>query len=365
MDRTLISTFRNKVNEEYIVLHMYRENQGKNKWSIICSAMDWIEVVIESIDLKNVSKGNDNMSSITVMTFITCIDVLWEGIQQLHRVFFNTTKIPFSEENTVFRHKLFDTTDNKYFKTIRACYASHPVNLDDCFGENGESEQRYASWSGGGFGHGDFSVILYSNQMSKDDIFMDIYFEELLAFAKQRYEYLYNIMEEIKNQTEAYFKKWRSKEIKRVTAPLDQIEILIEESKARLDDDYYNHELEKLRILFATSITNHANNKAVSKYRFCLQSEINEIYKNLQEMNFVELNTAKLLKADCPYKYHYNYSKLCDVVYGSGHPEIIDVHKFDQLLTGIIDLSGFSSYTELYVLINTGLFLYNGILSNA
>lgn len=356
MDKEVIKLFRKKINEEYIVLHMYRENQGKNKWSIICSAMDWIEVVVDSIDLKNVSTGNDNISSVSVMTFISCIDILWEGIQQLHRVFFNTPKIPYSEENTVFRNKLFETTDNDYFKTIRACFASHPVNLNDYFGGNEQSEQRYASWSGGGFGRGDFSVILYSNQMSKDNIFMDIYFEELLAFAQQRYEYLYVIMEENDKQTEAYFEKWRKKEIGRVNEPLAQIEILIIESKARLDNTYYNCELEKLRILFATPITNPDNIRAVAEYRSRLQSIIDEIFTNLQDMNFVELVTEESLSPDCPNEYHYCYSKLCDTVFGAGYPRMIDVHKFEQLLSGIIDLSEYSSYTELYVLINTGLF---------
>ncbi len=67
------------------------------------------------------------------MTFIVCIDVLWEAIQQLHRVLLNTENIPFVNEKSVFQHKKFETTDNKYFKTIRACFATHPVNLKDDF----------------------------------------------------------------------------------------------------------------------------------------------------------------------------------------------------------------------------------------
>lgn len=49
------------------------------------------------------------------MTFIVCIDVLWEAIQQLHRVLLNTENIPFVNEKSVFQHKKFETTDNKYF----------------------------------------------------------------------------------------------------------------------------------------------------------------------------------------------------------------------------------------------------------
>ena len=44
--------------------------------------MDWISVVVDEIDVKKLSYKNDNDSSIRVMTFIVCIDVLWEAIQR-------------------------------------------------------------------------------------------------------------------------------------------------------------------------------------------------------------------------------------------------------------------------------------------
>lgn len=174
------------------------------------------------------------------MTFIVCIDVLWEAIQQLHRVLLNTENIPFVNEKSVFQHKKFETTDNKYFKTIRACFATHPVNLKDDFSGEKKVEQRYASWSGGGFGKGDFSVILYSNQPDKNPEFLDIYFSELLRFAEQRYAYLSNLMDEIDRQTVDYCNEWKNKRIRRVNSVVEQIEILIHESKVRLDNDYYN-----------------------------------------------------------------------------------------------------------------------------
>ena len=135
MDSKLIDLFREKVNNNGadLILHRYRNNNGKNQWSIICSAMDWISVVVGEIDVRKLSKKNNNDSSIRVMTFIVCIDVLWEAIQQLHRVLLNTENIPFVNEKSIFQHKKFETTDNKYFKTIRACFATHPVNLKDDF----------------------------------------------------------------------------------------------------------------------------------------------------------------------------------------------------------------------------------------
>ena len=34
--------FRDKVNENDLVYHIYRNRDGKDQWSIICSAMDWM-----------------------------------------------------------------------------------------------------------------------------------------------------------------------------------------------------------------------------------------------------------------------------------------------------------------------------------
>lgn len=287
MDSKLIDLFREKVNNNGadLILHRYRNNNGKNQWSIICSAMDWISVVVGEIDVRKLSKKNNNDSSIRVMTFIVCIDVLWEAIQQLHRVLLNTENIPFVNEKSVFQHKKFETTDNKYFKTIRACFATHPVNLKDDFSGEKKVEQRYAGWSGGGFGKGDFSVILYSNQPDKNPEFLDIYFSELLRFAEQRYAYLSNLMDEIDRQTVDYCNEWKNKRIRRVNSVVEQIEILIHESKVRLDNDYYNFALEELRLIYTVEIHSMQNKKLVEKYRIALIEKVNEIFALLQDMS--------------------------------------------------------------------------------
>ena len=216
MDRDIIKRFRDKVNEHDLVLQMYRNYKGKNCWNIICSAMDWIDVVVEAIDTKNLSNKNDNNSSIKVMTFITCIGVMWEAVQQLQRVFFDTNAIPFAKNAEIFQHKLFDASDNDYFQTIRACFAAHQINLNDYFTGGKQKERRYASWSGGGFGNGDFSVILYSNQPDEEALFLDIYFDELIRFAEQRYRYLNTIAEEIERQVNQYLDSWKNKKIQQM-----------------------------------------------------------------------------------------------------------------------------------------------------
>jgi hypothetical protein len=333
MDRALINEFREKVNDQDIVLKKYHNRNGKDLWNIICSAMDWIDVVVDSIDITNLSRKNDNESSIKVMTFITCIDLLWEAIQQLHRVFFHTNKIPFANDSSTFKIKLFSATDNDYFKTLRACFAAHPINLNDRFGGDGKDERRYASWSGGGFGEGDFSVILNSSQPDKNFLFLDIYFDELLTFAKLRYNYLRTIMKKIDTQVEHYFDSWRKQNITRGTSPTEQIDILINENKQRLDNDHYNYELEKLRIIFNASINNSKNLKLVDHYRTTLSDKIEEIFTNLQQMIISEIQS---LDDSCPSNCQYAFSKLSDAVYGAGYHAYIDKHEYESSIGTVV-----------------------------
>lgn len=355
MERTLINEFREKVNEQQLVFKMYHNRHGKNQWGIICSAMDWIAVVVDSIETDNLTSGNSNESSIKVMTFVMCIDVLWEAIQQLHRVFFSTKEVPFAKDNSTFKHKLFAATDNHYFKTIRACFAVHPINLSDNFSGDG-LEQRYASWSGDGLGVGDFYVILYSNNPDKEAVFLHIYFNELLTFANDRYNHLRTIMKEIDKQVEQYFELWRSRKITRVSGAVEQIEILINEAKQRLDNGYYNHELEKLKTIFTTSITSSKNHELVDRYRIALSDKIESLFTCLQQMNTSELKSVDdACSSDC----QFAFSKLSEVVFSNGNPAFITIEKFQEHLSGIVDFSDFETWQELYVIIRAGFFTMN------
>ena len=143
LDLNQIETFRKKVNENWAVYHIYRNYKGKDLWGVICSAMDWITVGVSGIDLSSLSAENSNDASKKMMLFLSCIDVMWEGISQLYRVFYESKNIPMSDDHTVFNQK---KTDNDYFKDIRAIFMAHPVNLRDIYGK---SDKWFSSWSGG------------------------------------------------------------------------------------------------------------------------------------------------------------------------------------------------------------------------
>lgn len=349
MNNELLHEFRNKVNEGDMILHIFRNKNNRNQWSILCSAMDWIEVALEGIDISLLSRENDNRSSIKMITFISCIDILWESIQQIHRVLLNTRRIPFNDDKSIFNQEV---SDNIYFKTIRACFAAHPVNLQDVFPDDDDNERWFASWSGGTFSRQDFSVILYSNNPNKDSRFFDIQFSKLFKFAEKRYLYLKELMRQIDAIVLSYNEEQKKIPIGRGDDVLERIRLLIEENKRRLDNDYYDYELRKIQIIFENDCFKDPQNKAiVDKYKAALLPELDEIQSNLQNMIQDELHTK--IDAKYPYEYHYAFSKLSDSVWGDGYAyQMIDwiVERLNQCVGQIVHIDAAMTLEEIYVL---------------
>lgn len=349
MNNELLLEFRDKVNEGGIMLHIFRNKDNRNQWSILCSAMDWIEVALEGIDTSLLSRGNNNRSSIKMITFISCIDILWESIQQIHRVLFNTRKIPFNDDKSIFNQEV---SDNIYFKTIRACFAAHPVNLQDVFPDDDDDERWFASWSGGTFSRQDFSVILYSNNPNKKSRFFDVQFSKLFEFAEKRYLYLKELMRQIDAIVLSYNEEQKKIPIESRDGVLERINLLIEENKRRLDNDYYDYELKKIRIIFENDCFQDPQNKAVvDKYKAALLLELDEIQSNLQNMIQDELHTE--INAEYPYEYHYVISKLSDSVWGEGYAyQMTDwiVERLNQCVGEIVHIDAEMTMEEIYVL---------------
>lgn len=359
MDAELIKKFRDKVNDGEFVLNKYRDKEGKNKWSIICSAMDWIEVVVESIDVKNLSRENDNDASLKMMNFIMCIDIMWEAIQQLHRVFLDTDSIPFTKEDAIFKNKVYPDTDNGYFKTIRACFATHPININSIDGKRGENEERwYASWSGGTFGRSDFSVLLYSNIPNKDITSFDVSFSELMEFAQKRYEYLNTLMDEIARQRTGHIEFWKRQPIRKLENPIEQIKILTEEIEKRcIPSEYYSYLFELIGIIFETPISNENNIAAVEEYKLALQKQIEEVYCVVQDMSDKDIESDIDTSLHVPSSVLYCFSKLSDYVHTGRFEFIVGERSLLEYIGEFVDVNGYQSEKELYVLAKTAFYL--------
>ncbi len=237
IDIELITKFRDKVNSNsYFVLQRYKNVNEKNQWNIICSCMDWISVAIRNLyDMKNDNTNIDVLSMQTYL-YISSIDIIFEAIIQLHRVLACDNSIPFKNDNSVFQKNTpFEhMDDNTYFKHIRATFGAHPVNLND------KSGQWFASWPyKDSMDEYDFQVRLYSNKPKQEDITFGIKFNELNNFLNLRYSYLNNLIEMINNQYNNYVLEKKERIISTDKNIIKQLEILLEEGKDRLNNDYY------------------------------------------------------------------------------------------------------------------------------
>lgn len=196
MDRRLIEEFRKEVNETYYTYETFSNVRGKSLWNCICSAMDWITVAVDGIDfMHNMStKGHGSEKTFDVLSLIMRIALIKEGIEQLHRVLYDTQEQYRKTDKSVWEGKPFGETDNEYFETLRACFGAHPVNLK---GEsNGKTGRQFASWPFMG-SHG-FSVFLYPSNVNDENKILVISFEQLEEYASLRYQHLEDMIQIIK-----------------------------------------------------------------------------------------------------------------------------------------------------------------------
>lgn len=341
-----IQAFRDEVNQDKFVGSKYIRINGKNQWGCICASMDWITEGIEY--LQNVHITERGLSSMEMYAYISAIDVVWEGIQQLRRVLYPYLRdLPFSGEYECFQNRLFDKKDdNNYFKEIRACFGAHPVNLQ------GENAQRlFAGWAGS-FDGDEYSVLLYSSSPDEPYRKMTIFMHELNAFLEKRYGYLDVLAGAIRKQRAELDRVFRKPEGTEAKEPLEQLEILKKEIKKRGEADYWRGMTDRLQIIFEAEITNEENQKLVERYRNRLMPLMEALYILLQNMDMGDIDDRLLFphSSTLPNGYLYWLEKIEECIHGVGYPETYWEQHLRQIFDGYIALE-YKSYEEFYVVI--------------
>lgn len=357
LDRELISKLRDKVNESDFVYNTYKNIDDRNKWNCICSSMDWIEVSVDFIN-SDWNKSNEvNIKCMNFFTYISSINVLWEAIEQLHRVFINHKSIPFKGNTHIFRVKINSEDDNDYFKTIRACFGAHPVNLVEPSAPNSKSRKRFASWPyEDSFlsNYNNFSVRLYSNQINTEDLYLGINIDELNAFVVERYSYINEIINVIDRQYEDFQLEYRKRKISKSNDIVEQLNILMLEVEKRQAEDY-RYIIEDILTINKVDSINSNNRNLLDKYKIDLEVVVQEIYSRLQSMDFRELETNSIINPKCPKALHYSYEKLNNAMCGSS--ELYAFGPIAEHLKDIIDFSEARSLEELYSLTLAGFYV--------
>jgi hypothetical protein len=303
----LIENVRKKINgNSNFLLGEYVNVNGKNHWSLICSCMDWITVAITFLQSIAFNRDDINVMTMQVYSYISAIDIVYESINQLHRVIEGNQNLPFKGRKTIFADNLIFCDDNAYFKQIRAAFGAHPVNLNDVNGK------WFASWPNHGLSSkgNDFELFLYSCDINKPDIIFGLKFAELNDFLLERYSYLLVLDKEIDKQFEAFRSKKIAEQIENSNNLLEQLKILKVESEKRLNSDYYRYAIDELITIFSNQLANSNLCEKEQIYKDKLGFLIEEIKSNLQSMDLKDFLNHKVLYPDYPSSIHYPVSKL-------------------------------------------------------
>ena len=352
MDKELVNKFRDKINDSPFVFSKFKNIKNKNQWNCICSAMDWIDVGINDIDtVRNEYLNSHSLNkSIRFYFYVSCIDIVWESIQQLHRVLFHTKEIPFKGKRKIFKDNIFGEDDNTFFKSIRACFGAHPVNLDN-YGK--KEERKFASWSGNFCGEDDFHVFLYSNDPQVDDIELKIRLNELDEFFNTRYGYLSKLIQRVDEIDNFYDEKYKKEKIETSDDPIAQIQILLEENQKRTNSEYYDSTLHRLKSFFETEFHCPENKKLVKEFENQLKSGIKEIMDAIQNNTFFTPYIDSLLEPT--YKpringWGYAYGKFFERVFIGGSYGLFTIKEITEPLKNYITFD-YKTDVELYWLV--------------
>ncbi|MEF1230955.1 hypothetical protein QTO02_26415, partial [Vibrio fortis] len=148
--------------------------------------------------------------------------------------------------------------------------------------------------------------------MGKEDLTLNLNINELLEFLKIRYEYLDVIADRIETLFVEYRYKLAKEKIETKSDPLAQLYVLRTESEKRLNNDYYNGEINDLIMIFEAEVTDADLVPLAYRYKESLLPLIEEIKTNLQEMNIVDLeNDSELrIKSDLDKELSYELGKF-------------------------------------------------------
>jgi len=342
-----ISDFRDLINSNSSFIYQeYQNKNGKNLWNLICSCMDWLTVSVRHLQRPQDQDNDIDVRVMQMFSLISSIDLVSESISQLHRVFINPKTLPFSGEKECFRDRLFnEEDDNTYFKSIRACFGAHPVNL------NHSNSKRFASWPfDSQINSGELTVHLYSNKIEEEDLSMQLNSEELIAFLIKRYDYLDVISSKITKLFKEFKIGLSKKPIVIKSDPLEMLYILKNESKERLDSEYYNGVVNDLIIIFEA---NTELKDIESAYKKSLLPLIAEITNNLQKMNMDDFKNGYLLspKSKIRKELGYEIGKFYSWVYCDSYDSLLDYYleRFNAATNGKYEFSINDSKKTLFL----------------
>jgi len=230
---------RDEINNGYVLEH-YANKDGRDLWSKICSCVDWIDVYSKVINSWDFSQKDDpNLISFDYFSYINIIDVTHNAVIELFRVFNSNEYLRAFSSNPSFektrtmnvkflkRRDLVDSSDIKYFKTMRAILGAHSNNLET----NGEGTRFFASWPiPSNDRKSDLYIPIWSSKVADDDYLQfHLIRSELDNFLCNCYECIERLSRVMRREKEDNKKRMQEVKIGFAKNNLADIDLLVEE----------------------------------------------------------------------------------------------------------------------------------------
>jgi hypothetical protein len=343
LDSSLLEKFKQALSDhDDFLINTYSNYIGKNLWSLICSAKDWLSVSVNGLPYIDLTHSHDDVRSLNVLQLITTYDIVLQSIEQLHRVF--KMEHPLKKDNSVFNAAV---PDDAYFAQIRACFGAHPVDLRGADGTK-STDKYFASWSSDISsigGNDDYSVYLYSNNPDTvQPIRFSMSFAKIHEYTLKRYSLLLNVISVIEEKHGIFIEEQRQRPISRHRSDVvEKFQILLKENSTRIrEGDGYHHDIQTLIELFtAPQDFSEQERQEVAQYLKSLHVLIDELYEAFQSMTFSEDGMAQghLLHSRSP-KFnglHYDLEKVFEHLNNSSYPlSMVDYHLERLISAGVL-----------------------------
>ncbi|OMF15498.1 MULTISPECIES: hypothetical protein [Paenibacillus] len=289
LDNSLLEEFKQALSDhDDFLINTYSNYNGKNLWSLICSAKDWLSVSVNGLPYIDLTHAHDDFRSLNVLQLIMTYDIVLQSIEQLLRVF--EMEYTLKNDSSVFNAAI---PDDAYFAQIRACFGAHPVDLRIADGTK-TTNKYFASWSSdisNSGDNGDYSVFLYSNNPNVvQPISFSMSFANIHEFIVKRYSLLTSMISVIKKKNGIFIEDQRLQEIGHSSDVVEQLQILIRENSIRIGEgEGYHYDIQTLIELFtAPQEFPERERQEADQYLNSLHLLVNELYDALQSMTFSE-----------------------------------------------------------------------------
>ena len=205
-----------------------------------------------------------------------------------------------------------------------------------------------------------FSVIVYSSIPEKEREIYGFMINDLIQFAKIRYEYLKILLAELKKQDKAIREELRDEKICKVSNVTERIIILKEEAEKRYGRENYYYALIDIETMLNAPCTFEENEESIKEYKELLCKALDNIENNLQQMEFEQIPSLNIIDPDYwPAEISYDLEKTYEAIRNDGwYRSMLPYHLKRVLLylKRIQRIEPELSSDELLLLVNAGLY---------